>query len=119
MGIVISKGDTYAISTPWQMLAYLTAGFAGGIVVSLLTAKNDSVKLDRFYELLRTPVQRDEVIDAPCTLPVGVIPLPRRVFFPTTSLELPIPSRFAMSGFAVGWLLVLAIIGGVWLLIVP
>ena len=119
MGIVISKNDTYVISTPWQMLAYLTAGFAGGIVVSLLTAKNDSVKLDRFYELLRTPVQRDEVIDIPCTLPVGVIPLPRRVFFPTTSLELPIPSRFAMSGFAVGWLRVMAIIGGVWLLIVP
>lgn len=117
LGIVINRSDTWAISTPWQMLAYLTAGFVGGIVVSLLTSKNDPARLDRFYELLRTPVQPDEVIDAPCTLPAGVIPLPRRVFLPSTSLELPIPSRLAISGFAVGWLLVFAIIGGVWLLI--
>lgn len=116
-GIVISKNDTWAISIPWQMLAYLTAGFTGGVVVSLLTTKNDPAMLERFYELLRTPVQPDEIIDAPCTLPAGVTPLPRRVFLPSTSLELPIPSRLAISGFAVGWLLVFAIIGGVWLLI--
>jgi hypothetical protein len=117
MGIVVNRDDTWAISTPWQMLAYLTAGFVGGIVVSLLTAKNDPTKLDRFYELMRTPVQPDEVIDAPCTLPAGVTPSPRRVFFPSTSLELPIPSKLAVSGFVVGWLLVFGIIGGVWLLI--
>jgi Na+/proline symporter len=117
MGIVVNRDDTWAISTPWQMLAYLTAGFVGGIVVSLLTAKNDPTKLDRFYELMRTPVQPDEVIDAPCTLPAGVTPSPRRVFFPSTSLELPIPSKLAVSGFVVGWLLVFGIIGGVWILI--
>lgn len=117
LGIVISQNDTWAFSTPWQMLAYLTVGFVGGIVVSLLTAKNDPAKLDRFYELMRTPVQPDEVIDAPCTLPAGMVPSPRHVFFPSTSLELPIPSKGAVAGFVVGWLLVFGIIGGVWLLI--
>ena len=116
-GIVVPKGEAFAVSTPWQMLAYLTAGFAGGIIVSLLTRKTDDEKLDRFYELMRTPVQPDEVIEKPCTLPSGVVPPPRRVFLPQTSLEIPIPSPRAITGFAVGWLLVLAIIGGVWLFI--
>ena len=117
LGIVVNRNGTWTISTPWQMLAYLTAGFVAGIVVSLFTAKNDPDKLDRFYELMRTPVQPDETVDAPCTLPAGVTPSPRRVFFPSTSLELPIPSKLAVSGFVVGWLLVFGIIGGVWLLI--
>ncbi|MGZ0169606.1 MAG: sodium:solute symporter family protein [Planctomycetales bacterium] len=116
-GIVIEGDDGWAVSTPWQMLAYLSAGFAGGIVVSLITRKNDPEKLERFYELLRTPVQRDEIIAKPCTLPAGVTPQPRRVFLPTSNLELPIPSRLAVGGFVVGWLLVIATIGGVWLLI--
>jgi len=116
-GIVIEKGDSLAISIPWQMLAYLTAGFAGGILVSLVTRKSDREKLDRFFELLRTPVQPDEVIDSPCTLPTGVTPPPRRVFLPSSSLELPVPSVTAVAGFVVGWLLVLAIIGGVWLIV--
>jgi hypothetical protein len=40
-----------------------------------------------------------------------------RVFFPQTSLEISIPSRRAILGFAIGRGLVLAIIGGVWLFI--
>lgn len=116
-GFVVERGDSFVVSTPWQMLAYLSAGFSGGIVVSLLTRKNDPEKLERFYELLRTPVQEDEVIDKPCTLPTGVTALPRRVFFPDSSLELPVPSVLAVSGFVIGWILVAVIIGGVWLLI--
>ena len=116
-GIVVEQGEAFVVSTPWQMLAYLTAGFIGGIVVSLMTRKNDPEKLDRFFELLRTPVQLDEVIETPCTLPKGTVPPARRVFFPSSSLELPIPSMQAVSGFLVGWLVVLAIIGGVWGLI--
>ncbi len=117
LGIVVTKKDALAISVPWQMVAYLSTGFIGGIVVSLVTRKNDDEQLDRFYELMRTPVQPDEVIEKPCTLPKGVEPAPRRVFFPGSSLEIPIPSWLAMSGFLVGWLLVFAIIGGVWLLV--
>ncbi|HIE98035.1 MAG TPA: sodium:solute symporter family protein [Planctomycetes bacterium] len=118
LGIVALQNDTLAVTVPWQMVAYLTAGFAGGIVVSLCTRKNDPRQLDRFYELMRTPVQENEVIEQPCTLPSGVIPAPRRVLFSSTNLEIPVPTWRAMSGFLVGWLLVFAIIGGVWWLIV-
>jgi Na+/proline symporter len=117
MGIVVSRGDEFAVSTPWQMLAYLSAGFAGGILISLWTRKPESEKLERFYELMRTPIQPNEVIETPCTLPVGVVAAPRRVFLPNSSLEIPIPTWRAVSGFTVGWLLVFAIIGGVWLMI--
>lgn len=116
-GVVVEQNGVFAISIPWQMLLYLSAGFSGGIVVSLVTAKNDPAKLDQFYELLRTPVEPDELIDTPCTLPAGVSPRPRRVFFPKSNLEIPVPSVRAVSGFLVGWLLVLLIIGGVWSLI--
>ena len=117
VGIVVSREDAWVVSTPWQMLAYLVAGFAAGIFVSLVTRQTDSRRLDRFYELMRTPVQADEVISEPCTLPAGVVPARRRVFLPNSSLEIPIPSRRAIAGFVVGWLLVLAIIGGVWLIV--
>lgn len=117
LGIVVDQNGSLAISIPWQMLFYLTAGFAGGIAVSLITKRNDPERLDRFYELLRTPVEPDEVVDAPCTLPAGVTPAPRRVFFPNSSLEIPVPSGRATTGFLIGWLLVLVIIGSVWMLI--
>ena len=116
-GIVLQKNGMPVVSTPWQMLAYLTAGFAGGILVSLFTRRTDKSQLDRFYELLRTPVLANEVIEKPCTLPSGVRPGPRHVVFPSSQLEIPIPSRQAVSGFLAGWLLVAGIIGGVWLFI--
>ena len=37
--------------------------------MSQLTQKNDDEQLDRFFELMRTPVSPDEVIDVP--LPVA------------------------------------------------
>ncbi|MDP6445140.1 MAG: sodium:solute symporter family protein [Pirellulaceae bacterium] len=116
-GVVVKRGDVLIVSVPWQMLAYLTAGFLAGVVVSLLTSRQRTEQLDRFYELLRTPVQLDEVVERPCTLPAGVTPPPPRSFFPNTDFEIPIPSARATAGFTVGWLLVLAIIGGVWWLV--
>ncbi len=100
---------------PYQMLAYIISGFAVGIIVSLLTKPEPEEKLERFYGLLRTPVQPGEVITEPCHLPEGVEAAPRRVLFPNTNLEIPKPSVRAMAGFLVGWLIVAAIIGGVWL----
>ena len=117
LGIVAEQKGLLQVTVPWQMLAYLSAGFASGIVVSLCTRKNDPDQLERFYELMRTPIQPDEVIEHPCRLPADVTPAPRRVFFARSSLEIPVPSWLAISGFLVGWLLVLAIIGGVWLIV--
>lgn len=118
LGVVVEKKGITEVSVPWQMLIYLTAGFAGGIVVSCCTRKTNAEQLDRFYSLLRTPVESDEVIDAPCTLPAGAQSGPRRVFLPHSSLELPIPSVRSVMGFLFGWALVGAIIGSVWLLLV-
>ena len=117
LSMVAVHNESLVVTVPWQMVAYLTAGFAGGIVVSLCTRRNDPQQLDRFYELMRTPIQENEVVERPCTLPQGVIPAPRRVFFSSTNFEIPVPTWRAMSGFLVGWLLVFAIIGGVWWLV--
>lgn len=112
---VIEKNDALQVYLPWQMVFYLTAGLMSGIVGSLLIRDRvEESKLARFYSLLRTPVQPNEVVSAPCTLPEGVTPAPRKVWFPQTTLEIPIPSRRAITGFLVGWLLVGLLIGGVW-----
>ena len=116
-GVVRAKGGAWVVYLPWQMVFYITAGFAAGIIASLLTQPVNERKLDRFYSLLRTPVTPDEVISESCTLPEGTTPGERRVFLPNTNLEIPIPTKTAMIGFGVGWLCVLAIIGLVALLI--
>ncbi|NNE93351.1 MAG: sodium:solute symporter family protein [Verrucomicrobiales bacterium] len=110
---VVEKKGELVVSLPWQMLFYIIAGFLAGIVVSLFTKRVSAEKLDNFYGLLRTPVQPDEEIPAPCRLPEDVEPGPRRVFFPNTELEIPKPGKRAILGFLVGWAVVGAIIAGV------
>ncbi len=118
-GIVRAGEDgAWSVWLPWQMVAYIVVGFAAGIVVSLCTRPVPAGRLERFYNLLRTPVTPGEVIPQPCTLPEGVTPGPRRVFFPESQFEIPVPSRRALAGFAIGWACVLAIIGAVALWIV-
>ncbi|MDF1814984.1 MAG: sodium:solute symporter family protein [Verrucomicrobiales bacterium] len=103
----------WTVSLPWQMLAYITAGFLVGIIVSLFTRPVVAEKLDNFYSLLRTPVQADEPVGESCRLPEGIEPGPRRVIFPNSSLEIPIPGRRAIAGFLVGWLVIGALIASV------
>jgi Na+/proline symporter len=99
------------LSLPWQMILYLGAGLGSGIVVSLFTRPKDHQMLERYYALLRTPVLTEEGNpDEPCQIPEGLTPLPRKVFFPNSELEIPVPSRRAMTGFGVGWICVISII---------
>ena len=98
---------------PWQMIAYIVVGFAAGVVVSLLTRPVSHEKIERYYQLLRTPVSPDEEIAEPCTLPEGVEPGPRRGLFPNSNLEIPVPSRRSLLGLLAGWACVFAIIGSV------
>jgi Na+/proline symporter len=109
-GVVKMKGGEWTMFLPWQMLFYIGAGFAAGIVVSLLTKPVDIKRLEKFYNLLRTPVQPDEKIETSCTLPEGVEPGPRQVFFPNSHWEIPVPGRRTLLGLAAGWACVLAII---------
>jgi Na+/proline symporter len=112
-GIIRPSDGIWSIWLPWQMIAYICAGFAAGIIVSLLSRPVPTEKLHRFYNLLRTPVIPNEVIHQPCTLPVGTEPGPRKVYFPNSNFEIPIPRRRAVLGFLAGWACVFAIIGAV------
>lgn len=109
-GVIVQQ-----IWLPWQMLAYISAGFAVGIIVSLFSKPVTHEKLEGFYNLLRTPIRPGEVIDTPCQLPEGTKPGARNVFFPNTQFEIPRPTWLSISGFIVAWLIVAAIIGSVWL----
>lgn len=50
------------LSLPWQMVSYLTAGIVTGIVVGFLTKRQPKEHLDRFYDNLKTPVDKEEIL---------------------------------------------------------
>ena len=100
------------IYAPWQILGYMTIAFAAGVVVSLFTRPVAKGKLDRFYELTRTPVQPGEKIDQPCALPSGVTPAARRMITTAFGLEIPAPSRASVIGFIAAWGAVAVLMGG-------
>ena len=115
--LVVEKADKLAIHLPWQMVFYLSAGLIAGIVGSLLSKPVAKEKLETYYALLRAPVKQGEVVTAPCTLPEGAEVEARRVLFPSSSVEIPIPGKTAIIGFVAGWLCVAAIILSVFLIV--
>jgi len=90
----------------WQILSFLSAGFASCIIVSLFTKRVPKEKLDRVYECLRTPIQEDEPHQAPFTLPEGVVPPEPRKLINHPDLEIPMPSAVGMGGFLFFWAMV-------------
>ena len=104
---IVEKGGQPEFSLPWQMVLYLSTGVLAGIVVSLMTKPVAEEKLENFYRLLRTPVEKGEgVPPAPCTIPDHVISPPARKIFPGTSLEFLVPSRISVIGFIASWFIV-------------
>jgi Na+/proline symporter len=101
-----------AIYKPWEILAYMVVATSLGILVSLLTRPVTKEKLDRYYALTRTPIQKGEVIETPCTLPPGVEPAAREMLLTAGGLEIPKPSRNSVLGFLGGCVAVVALIGG-------
>ena len=109
--IVETASGEQVFSLPWQMVFYLSTGVVAGIVVSLFTKPVAEEKLENYYRLLRTPVEKGEgVPPAPCTIPDHVIPPPARKLFPGTSLEFLVPSRISVIGFIASWLFVVFLI---------
>ena len=105
------SGGEASLSLPWQMILYLSVGLLVGVLVSLFTKQSNPEKIERYYALLRTPVIKEEPdTPVPCVLPAGSIPLPRRVFFSNTNLEIPIPSKRSIIGFSIGWACVISIV---------
>ena len=100
---------------PWRIVFYTSAAVLAGVVVSLVSTPTDAEYLDRFYALVKTPAKVGETIDRPCTLPEGTLVPDRRMLFTAFGLEVPLPSRTSLLGFAAGWMMVGALIGGfVW-----
>jgi Na+/proline symporter len=109
--VVESKGHR-AIYEPWQITIYLGTGLIAGVMVSLLTSPAASARLERFYALTRTPIQPNEKIEEPCTLPEGVEPAARPMLVSACGLEIPRPSATSLVGFLAGWICVCALIAG-------
>ena len=100
----VHNGEIYL---PWQMIFYLVAGLVAGIVVSLLTEPVAEEQLDRYYELVRTPVAAGEpVLEEPCTIPAGIAIPPKRNVFTDSSIEVMVPDRSSVYGFVASWGLV-------------
>jgi len=99
---------------PWQIVIYLVPSLAAIILVSLLTPRVSREKLDRFYMCLRTPVGPGEPEVEPFTLPPGVEPAPRRVWFDRFELEIPRLSWLGFVGLAATWVAVGLLIAGVY-----
>jgi sodium/proline symporter len=109
-----NAGEIVSIKTslPWQITIYLAAGAISGIVVSLITHRTPTEKLDHFFQLIRTPVRKGEEIETPCTLPEDHLPTETGKLIPLKDLEIPTPSVLGMVGFACAW----AVVGGIiWL----
>jgi len=102
---------------PWQMIIYLSAGFAVLVVVSLLTRRAPAENLDRLYACLRTPIGPDEPETEPFTLPAGVEPAPRKVLIDYPDFEIPRPTMIGIVGFLAAWAGVAVLIGAVYWII--
>jgi len=99
--LTVMQGERLVINLPWQMILYLAGGIFFGIIVSLLSKPVSSDKLIHFYRLVRTPVASGETApEKPCTIKEGVASTRRKVFFPNSSLFVPIPSKISLLGFA-------------------
>jgi Na+/proline symporter len=96
---------------PWQMVFYLTTGLVFGVLASLVTPSVAHERLERFYDLVRTPVIPGEKVDQPCTMPAGATTQPRRKLLPIASLEIYVPRLQMLLGFLAGWVAVALLIG--------
>ena len=110
-------GKPDAVHEPWVIAAYMCGALLAGIVGSLLSAPTKDEKLSRFYALIRTPVQLEEVVRGSCQLPEGPLAEPRKAVSTSWGLEIPIPSWNSVAGFICGWICVFALVWSfVWLI---
>ena len=87
------------------------------MVVSLLTKRPQAKQLDRFYGVLRTPVEPNEIIAKPFALPEGVSPALQRKIINHADWEIQRPSARSLAGFLLASIGVAALIGAVVLLV--
>lgn len=108
---VTVKDGLVKTSLPWQMLLYVVGGVIIGIIATLSTKKPDEEQLNVFYSLVHTPVSDDEVLpEKGCTLPEGVNAGAEKSFSLPGNIHVPIPNKLTVTGFAVSWAIVFAMI---------
>ena len=108
---VTVKDGLVKTSLPWQMLLYVVGGVIIGIIATLSTKKPDEEQLNVFYSLVHTPVSDDEVLpEKGCTLPEGVNAGAEKSFSLRGNIHVPIPNKLTVTGFAVSWAFVFAMI---------
>ena len=105
-GILRSGKGNDVIYEPWQIVFYLSVAIVAGVLASLLTDKPNKDKVKLFHDLIGTPVQPEEIIEKPCTLPMGVVHTPRKKWFKNTNFEICAPSKVSYIGFGLSWLAV-------------
>ena len=100
--LIWEEDGVQSIYEPWTITLYMVAATVAGIVFSFMTKPVENERLDRFYALMRTPVQPNEVIEQPCTLPAGAIVPERPMLVQCCGLEIPAPSKTSVIGFVSG-----------------
>jgi Na+/proline symporter len=119
LDVVLSpEGKLPVIDQPWVILFYTASALVAGVVVSLVTPRVPAERLKRFYDLTRTPVTDNEVVEQPCTLPIGVEPPARKMLLKSLGLEVPMPSVTSIAGFVAGCVAaILLVIAYLWLIV--
>jgi len=99
----------------WQILCYLVGGFGSGLLVSLFTPRVPEKQLDRVFNAIKTPVKEAEPhTPEPFMLPPNLAVAQPRKLIDHPDLEIYVPSKIALGGFAVFWACVAALIGFVY-----
>jgi len=108
--LIWEQDGRQSINEPWQILFYVSAATLAGVFVSLATKRVDKKRLDLFHALIQTPIQPNEVITEPCTLPIGVTIPQRRMLINRYEIEVPAPSRTSVRGFVLGTLAAIGLV---------
>ncbi len=112
--VFLKDSELPELALPWTMVFYLSVGLVTIVGVSLVTPRVPRAKLDRFYACLRTPITPGEPETEPFTLPEGVEPAPRRVWFDRFELEIPQMTWLGFIGVFLTAVAVAALIAGVY-----
>ena len=106
LGLIDHSGESPKFYEPWKIFAYLFTASLACVQVSLMTNVANRDNLQRFYDLMVTPISKDEVISEPCTLPKDQGSSERRRHIWFGDFFIPIPSRTSCLGVAFGYVVV-------------
>lgn len=105
------------IHKPWVILFFIFGGALLGIIVSLMTKPVEKTKLDNFYGLLRTPVDKPEVLEEPGKLPAGMEFAKERKLINHPQMEIQKIPLKSIMGFIWAFLSVSVLVVLLWIII--